>query len=262
MHGGGAAANTATWLASLGVDTTFVGRIGADIAGSNFHDELVAHGVKHLNPPIRNMKTGTVVVLVNQEGNRTMFPDAGANSGLDEQDLPSLAGFTAAFLSGYSLFNSASTEGVQRIIKALNNAMIPIYFDLASVGTISAFGFEQAQRLIHNFEGIFLNEEEALFITTKSKLEDQFEELLKIAPLVIIKRGSNGAAGMTITTKIVEMPADEVDVLDTTGAGDAFAAGFLSTWLENQDLSKAISSGIEVAGRCVATIGARPRVNP
>ncbi|MBM3722524.1 MAG: carbohydrate kinase family protein [Actinobacteria bacterium] len=262
MHGGGAAANTASWLASLGVDTTFIGRIGSDILGSNFHNELLAQGVKHPNPPIANMKTGVVVVLVDQDGNRTMFPDAGANSGLDEKDLPDLTGLDGAFLSGYSLFNPISTEGVQRIIKTLRAASIPIYFDLASVGTISAFGFERAKELLSGFEGLFLNEEEALFITRESKVEEQVSYLLKLSKLVVIKLGSNGAVGKSRDSELISKAASDSEVLDTTGAGDSFAAGFLSSWLVKQDLSEALAKGIEVAGKCVATIGARPRVNP
>jgi len=262
MHGGGAAANTASWLASLGVDTTFIGRIGSDIPGSNFHNELLAQGVKHPNPPIANMKTGVVVVLVDQDGNRTMFPDAGANSGLDEKDLPDLTGLDGAFLSGYSLFNPISTEGVQRIIKTLRAASIPIYFDLASVGTISAFGFERAKELLSGFEGLFLNEEEALFITRESKVEEQISYLLKLSKLVVIKLGSNGAVGKSRDSELISKAASDSEVLDTTGAGDSFAAGFLSSWLVKEDLSEALAKGIEVAGKCVATIGARPRVNP
>lgn len=262
MHSGGAAANTASWLAALGIDTTFVGRIGSDLPGSNFHTELLAQNVKHPNPPIADLKTGTVVVLVDQEGNRTMFPDAGANSGLDVNDLPPLVGFDGAFLSGYSLFNPLSTEGVQRIINMLKDARIPIYFDLASVGTINAFGFDRATRLLAGFDGLFLNEEEAAFITKKSKLDEQIFELLTLTTLVVIKRGSHGAVGKSRLSELIAMPASDSQVLDTTGAGDAFAAGFLSIWLTNQDISQAIARGIEVAGRCVATIGARPRVNP
>lgn len=262
MHGGGAAANTSAWLASLGVDTTFIGRVGADIAGSSFHNELIAQRVKHPNPPVANMKTGTVVVLVDQAGNRTMFPDAGANSGINETDLPELSGLDGAFLSGYSLFNPNSTRGVLRIIEALRNSSIPIFFDPASVGTIRAFGFDEAIALIKGFDGIFLNEEEALFITKKSQVEDQILNLIEISPLVVIKRGSNGVVGKKRESDLITNAAINAQVLDTTGAGDAFAAGFLSIWLENQDLSAALAKGIEIAGRCVATIGARPRVNP
>ena len=265
MHGGGAAANTATWLAHLGVATSFAGRVGADIAGANFHSELVRFGVKHENPPIEGAKTGTVVVLVDKVGNRTMFPDSGANSGLNASDLPVLDGFHGVFLSGYSLFNPVSTRGVLEIVKTIKKLGIPIFFDVASVGTMSAFGREKAISLIDGFSGIFMNEDEARFISNVSEsqgLAAIFESLSDLAPLLVIKRGAKGAVAKVSGEKPIEKRAIEIEVLDTTGAGDAFAAGFLESWLKNGDLGAALSSAIDVASRCVGTIGARPRVIP
>jgi sugar/nucleoside kinase (ribokinase family) len=262
MHGGGAAANTATWLAHLGVNTTFAGRIGSDIAGSNFHAELIHFGVKHLNPPIVGAKTGTVVVLVDQQGNRTMFPDSGANSGLSASDLPELSELDAVFLSGYSLFNPASIDGVTEIIENICELNIPIFFDVASVGTMSAFGKERALSLISGFSGLFLNEEEARYITGTSDTTQQLQSLITRAPLIVIKRGPLGAIAKVEDEAMIEQPATNTKAIDTTGAGDAFAAGFLATWLETKNLSTSLSRALDVAAQCVATIGARPRVNP
>ena len=262
MHGGGAAANTATWLAHLGVKTSFAGRIGSDIAGANFHSELERFGVKHENLPIEGARTGTVVVLVDKHGNRTMFPDSGANSGLNKSDLPSLEGVDGVFLSGYSLFNSASSEGVIEIIETIKGLNVPIFFDVASVGTMSAFGKEKAIALIAGFSGIFMNEEEARFLTGIAHGEEQISALASRAPLIVIKRGAEGAVAKIGSTDAIALPAKDTKVLDTTGAGDSFAAGFLASWLESKDLAAALTSALEVAAICVATIGARPRVIP
>ena len=265
MHGGGAAANTATWLAHLGADASFVGRVGADIPGSNFLSELDSFGVKHETPPIKGARTGTVVVLVDKVGNRTMFPDSGANSGLNASDLPNLDGVNGVFLSGYSLFNPASTEGVLEIVKTIKNRGIPLFFDVASVGTMSAFGREKAISLIDGFSGIFMNEDEARFISNVSESQGivaVLDSLSHLAPLLVMKRGAKGAIAKVSGEEPIAMSAIEIEVLDTTGAGDAFAAGFLASWLKNGDLGAALSSAIDVASRCVGTIGARPRVIP
>ena len=262
MHGGGAAANTATWLAHLGVTTSFAGRIGADISGANFRSELESFGVRHENQPIEGAKTGTVVVLVDKSGNRTMFPDAGANSGLSASDLPSLAEFDGIFLSGYSLFNSQSSQGVVEIINSIKQLKIPIFFDIASVGTISAFGKERALALINGFAGLFMNESEAEYLTGTNDHEEQFQILKNRAPLIVIKGGAKGAVAKFDGQDAIARPAIDTEVIDTTGAGDAFAAGFLASWLTSKDLEAAISSALDVAAQCVATIGARPRVNP
>ncbi len=246
----------------MGITTSFAGRIGADISGANFHAELTEYGVQHENPPIKGAKTGTVVVLVDQNGNRTMFPDAGANSGLSTTDLPDLVGVDGVFLSGYSLFNSNSSDGVLGIIKAIRELAIPIFFDVASVGTMSAFGRERAISLINGFAGLFMNEAEAEYLTGVTNQEEQFQTLKEFAPLIVIKRGANGAIAKFKDGDPIFRPARETKVIDTTGAGDAFAAGFLASWLKSKDLDAAISRALEIAAQCVATIGARPRVNP
>jgi len=77
---------------------------------------------------------------------------------------------------------------------------------------------------------------------------------------VVIKRGSHGAIGKSRGQSALSVPAFATEVVDTTGAGDAFAAGFISQFAENKDLNRALLVGAEVAARCVAIIGARPRV--
>ena len=91
MIGGGAAANTACWLGSSGHNVTFVGKVGADAAGEQFIADLDLHHVHHSNIKASEATTGIVVVLVDDNGERTMFPDSGANSTLTSMDLPSLA---------------------------------------------------------------------------------------------------------------------------------------------------------------------------
>ena len=130
MHGGGAAANTATWLANLGHSVYFSCRLGDDAAGRAIAAEFDQWSIEYHKEFLANEKTGVVVVLVNNAGERTMFPDSGANSGIDEKNLPPLAGFDAAFLSGYSLFNPLSTSGVLRMISMIKAANIPLIFEI------------------------------------------------------------------------------------------------------------------------------------
>lgn len=262
MHGGGAAANTATWLAHLGEKSQFAGRVGADIAGANFISELELFGVQHKLLKLPGESTGTVVVLVDEAGNRSMFPDAGANSGLCQADIPTLDGLDCVFLSGYALFNPDSTDSVQEILARIRENQIPVFLDIASIGTIESFGKESALELLADFDGIFLNESEAKYITGSAEVDVQLSNLNNFTRLVVIKCGAAGAVAKLRELPKVNQAAIPVTVKDTTGAGDAFAAGFLKEWLHSYDLSMALASGIEVAAQCVATIGARPSVNP
>ena len=110
-QGGGAAANVASWLAVKGTEAFLIARVGDDAAGRTVLSELDSYGVQHSNTVIPEAKTGVVVVLVDALGERTMFPDSGANSGLSLSDLPDLDGFDAVYLSGYPLVNPKSRNG-------------------------------------------------------------------------------------------------------------------------------------------------------
>jgi sugar/nucleoside kinase (ribokinase family) len=261
-HGGGAAANTASWLAYSGNQVFFVARTGDDAAADAVTAELDFWGVSHKDFRQAGLKTGVVVVIVDETGQRTMFPDSGANSGLDTSDLPELTGFDAAFISGYSLFNKASSAGVQRMIQEISAAGIPIFFDPASVGTISHFGKDKALAFLPLMNFVLLNEEEALYLSGAESVEKALSFLNQYCDCVIIKTGSTGAIGSTKNTPPIIAPTKAIKPIDTTGAGDAFAAGYISAWIETADLLQAMSKGNALAALCVANIGARPSVNP
>ena len=261
-HGGGAAANTATWMAHQGHQVFFVSRIGNDAAGSAILSELDAWRIEHKDMSHIRGKTGVVVVIVDKTGQRTMFPDSGVNSGLGLDDLPSLENFDAAFLSGYSLFNRDSTAGVETMITAIKEAKIPLFFDPASVGTISHFDRDRALTYLKQMDVLLPNEEEALFLTNQSDIERAIEELQTYCPAVVIKCGDRGAIAMKTGSEIITSPVNKIDPVDTTGAGDAFAAGFIPQWIASKDLADSMKAGNELARQCVAIIGARPSVNP
>jgi sugar/nucleoside kinase (ribokinase family) len=107
---------------------------------------------------------------------------------------------------------------------------------------------------------LLLNEEEAIYLTDTSDIEIALDILLKDCSTVVIKRGSHGAIGKSRGGESVSVPAIPTPVVDTTGAGDSFAAGFISYFATKKDLARALMAGAEVAAHCVAIIGARPRV--
>jgi len=262
MHGGGAAANTATWLSELGHSVYFSCRLGDDAAGHAISSEFDLWKIEHRKKFLENEKTGVVVVLVDNKGERTMFPDSGANSGISESDLPSLQGFDAAYLSGYSLFNPASTSGVLQMVNQIKKASIPLIFDPASVGTMMSFGRERAIENLAPMDIAIMNEDEARYIADCHSLHDALQYITSIVPIAVIKTGSSGAIAQIRGEKPVTSHIDAINAVDTTGAGDAFAAGFIPVWLHSKDLLTSMNAGNEVARRCVAIIGARPSVNP
>ena len=259
-HGGGAAGNVASWLTRTDADATIIGHVGSDAAGNALMSEFDSLGVHHENLMVDNGSSGVVVVLVDPTGERTMFPDNGANSGLHIGDLPDLSGFDAVYLSGYSPLDPLSRPGVLQMITAIKAAGIPIYFDPASVGGMMEVDIEEVKSWIRLMDVILLNEEEAIYLTGETHSEKALELLLQDCETVIIKRGSQGAIGKSRGSILVTVPALSTEVVDTTGAGDSFAAGFIATYVASKNMQHSLEAGAKVAARCVAIVGARPRV--
>ena len=107
-----------------------------------------------------------------------------------------------------------------------------------------------------------MNQSEARFISQSENLSESLTFLTKLTPTVVIKMGSAGAIAQQRNNPEVDCPIEEIVPRDTTGAGDAFAAGFIPQWLADGDLFDSMTAGNEIARRCVAIIGARPSVNP
>lgn len=259
-HGGGAAGNVASWLTRTDARATILGHVGDDAAGAALVSEFDALGVRHNNLVVDNGSSGVVVVLVDPTGERTMFPDNGANSGLHIGDLPELDEFNAVYLSGYSPLDPLSRPGVLEMIAKIKEAGLPIFFDPASVGGMMEVPLEEIKSWIRLMDVILLNEEEAIYLTGESSPEAAMELLLNECPTVVIKRGSLGAIGKVRGSILVSVPALPTEVVDTTGAGDSFAAGFIAHYTLTQNMQHGLESGAAVAARCVAIVGARPRV--
>ena len=259
-HGGGAAGNVASWSQSSGAPTRIVTRVGNDTAGWALLSEFDALGVGYGDCMVPDAQTGVVVVLVDPSGERTMFPETGANSGLSVTDMPSLAGVEIAYVSGYALINSISRPGVLAMVDAIRKAGIPLFFDPATVGGMSQVDINEINSWLPLMSLLFMNEEEAAFLTGHTHLETAIDALLLVAPTAIIKCGSGGAIGKTRGAASIKISAVPTRVLDTTGAGDAFAGGFIAAWLTNPDLRLAMEAGANSGAHCVSIVGARPHV--
>ena len=257
-QGGGAAANVASWLSVSGTPTYLIARVGDDTAGQTVLAELDKYGVEHSQTMIPDVNTGVVIVLVDALGERTMFPDSGANSGFSLADLPPLDEITAVYLSGYPLVNPKSREGALDILRAVKERGLSVIFDPSTVGVLLEVGLSQVHEWLALVDVVILNEEEAHFLSGKKNPIEAAAELLKSTPLVVIKRGGNGALAQARGSSVVQISAIEAVVVDTTGAGDAFAAGFILVWANGGELVDALNNGAALAAKCVAIRGARP----
>ena len=259
-HGGGAGGNVASWLAVLGNDVTMVGRIGNDAAGSAITAEFDALGISYGQIVKEGLHTGVVVCLVDPSGERTMLADNGANAGLAISDLPALDGVDAIYLTGYAPLAPLSREGVLEMVRTINSREIPIIFDPATVGGMQGVPVEEILSWCTLMDAVIMNEEEAIYLSGLSDCESALNFFVELAPRAIIKRGSAGAIGLERGGQIISVTATTSTVVDTTGAGDAFAAGFIDAFTGRRDFSYAMERASAVAGHCVAIVGARGRV--
>jgi sugar/nucleoside kinase (ribokinase family) len=259
-HGGGAGGNVASWLAVLGNDVTMVGRIGNDAAGSAITAEFDALGISYGEIVKKGFHTGVVICLVDPSGERTMLADNGANAGLAVSDLPALDGVDAIYLTGYAPLAPLSRAGVLEMIEIINKLQIPIVFDPATVGGMQGVPVEEILSWCALMDTVIMNEEEAIYLSGLSNLESALNFFVEHTHRVIIKRGSAGAIGLERGGQIISVEAQTTEVVDTTGAGDAFAAGFIDAFTGRRDFSHAMERASAVAGHCVANVGARGRV--
>jgi ribokinase len=233
---GGQAANVAAWVVALGGRARFVGKRARDPAGRLLAEELRGRGVELAGPEVES-GTGTVVSVATPNGARTMLSDRGVSTTFSPQELDTawLDGCEWLHLPGYSLVRSPLRETA---LAAATARSARIGVDLSSTAAVEEAGVEEFRKTLESVgpEVIFANEAEA----------DLLGELR--APTVVVKRGAGGSVVRNAGGE-TELPSLDVEVLDTTGAGDAFAAGFL---LSGPELA------VEAAARCVAKMGAMP----
>jgi sugar/nucleoside kinase (ribokinase family) len=214
LRPGGQAANVAAWVAALGADARFVGRLGTDAAGALVRRALAEHGVETVGAETE--RTGIVVSLVGPGGARTMASDRAED--LDAVDPDWLSRADALHVSGYALTDAAA---------GLSAPLVSL--DLSAVSLLDDAFRARARRLAPDV--VFATEQERA----------AFGEL---DATWVVKRG---AAGIEVDGRAY--PAPPAEVVDTTGAGDALAAGFLVGGPE---------LGLEAAARCVTSVGSMP----
>jgi len=275
LTGGGAAANTAAWLAEAGTAVTLVARVGDDAAGRERCAELTAAGVDPAVAVDLEAPTGTIVVLVTADGERTMLPDRGANLRLSPTDVD--AGLAAALaarpsathlhLSGYALLDPGSRAAGLHALAAARGAGLTVSVDAASAAPLAAVGPAAFRGWIDGVELLLANSDEAAVLGSgepvlsgRAEAEGSAasaDELLRTATNVVIKLGAAGALWRSAGGRYAA-PAEAVRTVDSTGAGDAFAAGLLTAWLGGEGPPAALRAGVALGARAVGVIGARP----
>jgi sugar/nucleoside kinase (ribokinase family) len=260
-HGGGSGANVAAWAAADGADVAFIGRRGADIAGRNRDMELMGYGVDARLVMDPERPTGTCVVMVTHKGERTMLSDPGANAALAPEDLPHDLFVQGAHLhvSGYTLLSDGSRASALSALDFARRVGMSTSVDGASAAPLERVGAEPFFELTGNAVLLFVNVAQAKVLTGRDEPEAAARVLTAWYPQVVIKLGAEGALFFANGRPPVRVPAPPVErVIDGTGAGDAFVAGFLPPWLDKKPPVEALGSGCRLAAHALNLIGARP----
>lgn len=255
---GGSAANVAAWLGHLGADVRFAGRAGLD--GAKRHAAaLAAYGVDARIAADPDLPTATIVVTLDGEGERTMYVDRAANTTLAASDLSDdlLDGVGWLHLTGYSLFDDAVRPAVLDLAERARERGCGISVDPSSVGFLTGCGVAPFLDWVAGADVLLPNLPEAQFLTGESDPERAAASLAARFPTVVVTQGTDGAV-LADADGLRRATASPTDVVDTTGAGDAFCAGFLSIWVDNPDGEAALAAGTATASRLVAKLGARP----
>jgi sugar/nucleoside kinase (ribokinase family) len=262
MHGGGSGANIAAWLAVDGTEVAFVGRRGADIAGRNRDMELMGYGVDARLVMDPERPTGTCVVMVTHKGDQTMLSDPGANAALSPDDLPSDL-FTPGchlHVSGYTLLNTGSRQATLAAMSMARRAGMTISVDGASSAPLERGGAEPFLQMTNGATLLFVNAEQGRVLTGRTEPEQAARVLNAWYPHVVMKLAAQGAMYYANgRPDPVRVPAPPIErIVDRTGAGDAFCAGFLPSWLDKKPPGEALTSGCRLAARAMGLVGARP----
>jgi ribokinase len=256
FHGGGSAANAAAWLAVAGARPVLVGCVGDDERGRQANGDLRRAGVDARLAVDPELPTGTCVVLVGPDGERTMVPDAGANDALQEEDLADelLERGGHLHVAGYALLREGSRPAARAAIGRASRAGMSVSVDPSSSALLSPEFLDWAEGA-----GLLLpNVLEARALTGEADPERAARALAGRFAEVVVTLGADGAL-WTDGSEVLRVAALPVEaVKDSTGAGDAFAAGLLSARVAGRPIAEALDAGCRLAARAVTSSGARP----
>jgi sugar/nucleoside kinase (ribokinase family) len=260
---GGSAANQAAWLAHLGAEVIFAGRAGARDA--EYHRrELARTGVRAHLTADPGAETGSIVIMVAPDGGRTMYTDRGANLRLRRSDVPPglLDGAAVLHLTGYTFCEPPLLEVARWLLAQARSRGLPVTIDPGSAAFLARMRPGDFLSWTEGAALLFPNQDEAAVLTQMPGDSHPAAMAARLAGhygAVVLKLGGEGCVLASPGAAPVRIPACPADVTDTTGAGDAFCAAFLSRWLTDpSDLPGAARFAAAIAATVVTRFGARP----
>lgn len=255
---GGSAANTAAIFANLGGNVTFLGPVGDDKYGHKFAQSLKSHNTKIALPYSKSYNTGIVACLVNNEVDRTMFAYTGSDFNFNKVSIDKLKNYDMIFTDGYTLFNPCFTELLSNITEKLSSHKVAL--SLSSEQVVNQFKSYLLDKLL-KITVIFANKNELMTLFDTTSTEDAIKKFQNLGNIGVFTLGKEGSVIVT-KNKVIKIPVFPAKkIVDTTGAGDSYAAGFLYGYLNGFSLKKSGELGSKIAAQIVSFQGALPQHN-
>ncbi len=261
---GGSAANVAVWATRCGTATHFVGKIGTDRLGELAREDLEQEGVAHTLALSRTRRTGSVAVLLDHDGERSMVSGFGADFYLEPDEIPIevVAAARHTHLTAWSLFNDPPRTAAMLAARAARDGGGTLSLDPASFQMIDEFGTSAFLEMVSGLHiDLFMpNYEEGKVLSGESDPERIASVLAEQFPdcLIVLKLDADGVLirdGGGVVTRLDAAPGT---LVDATGAGDSFAGAFLARWLAGDEPATAAGFAARVASWVIGERGARP----
>ncbi len=253
---GGSVANSIVGLAQLGNDVGFIGKVNNDDLGKKYLEGLEKEKVKfHYNIKSEEMPTGTCLILITPDSERTMCTFLGTAGKINENDIDEkvIKQSEVTFLEGYLWDKGDPQKAFNKAISNSNQSAMSLS-DLFCVERHKEFFLDLVQNKLNV---TFANEQEIMGLIGTNNFHDVVEFSKKIKKLIVITRGENGAIAIH-NDKIEECNAKKnLSIKDLTGAGDLFAAGFLDGYVNKLSLKDSLEKGTELSSKVIQQVGAR-----
>jgi sugar/nucleoside kinase (ribokinase family) len=257
---GGSVANTMSGIAYLKGSPSFIGKINSDSFGEIYKKSLEDINVNF--PYIQkneNLSTGASIILITPDSERTMCTYLGISSHLSEGDIneDNIINNELIFLEGYLWDKGISEKMFKHAINIAKKNKIKIAMSLSDIFCVNRHKKDFYNLLKNDLDILIGNENEINELTEKKSLLESINQLKKLNKLIVITRSENGSLAIK-DNEIINCDSQKVDkIVDLTGAGDLFAAGFLKEYLEKSEIKKCLMTGSILASKIIQKIGAR-----
>ena len=257
---GGSVANSMAGISYLGGDASFIGKINSDEFGELYKKSLEDIDVAFLyNPKKELMPTGTCIILITPDSERTMCTYLGISSQLAANDLneKNIVDKELIFLEGYLWDKGLSEKMFKQAINFAKKNKVKIAMTLSDIFCVTRHKVDFYNLLKNDLDVLIGNENEINELTGNKNLSNSINQLILLNKLIIVTRSEKGSLAID-NNIIIDCDSIQVNkVIDVTGAGDLFAAGFLKEYVEKSEIKKCLVTGSSMASKIIQKIGGR-----